>query len=521
MARDPRFTLKDKSVHKAVIEYTPTPAGIALDAAIERGARYVLLVGGRRASKTYSALQAAIKQIYVHRRSPNLGWVVSRTYDMSVTLERMFRSFCTLPDGTSLIAKEIKSQRTFLMWPPKEMPDAYYRVQFKSAEDPDRLRGSSLAWAVMDEACLMTSDTFPILQGCVLDTKGIIILCTTPRGKDWVYTDVYKRSLVEPHYVTIFARTEENQYLPQEEVEQLKADFAAKSGALKRQELEGSFEDFAGAVFDQFSSETHIIKQVDLPDNAELVCGIDWGYNDPFVCVFLWKHDGAWIVVDEFYQNKLLLRDAASYLKNNKYWNRVKRIWCDPSDKQNRMEFLSYGIQAMPARRPDKTTRVRWPVERARLINNLFSKRVKSPFGNTDIPALTYFDNVYWGAKETQALCYEKTPEVDAKAHKIIVTDLKGEGVDGAAGERLEGGFDHFVDALGYGIFSEVRTFGTIAPRYYDAAKGTTVPLKRPEAEINKERLIADLRAAHKMLDEKPKFGQIEGPWFPFKKPSP
>lgn len=518
--RDKRFTLGEKSVRKVELDYIPTPAGAQLDAAIAKGARYILLVGGRRASKTYSALQAALKQIYVHQRRPNLGWIVARTYDMSVTLERMFRSFCTLPDGTSLIAREIKSQRTFLMWPPKSMPDAFYRVQFKSAEDPDRLRGSSLAWCVMDEACLMTSDTFPILQGCVLDSKGIIILCTTPRGKDWVYTDVYKRSLVEPHYVTVFAKTEENQYLPQDEVEQLKADFAAKSNALKRQELEGSFEDFSGAVFDQFHTDTHIIKQVDLPDSAELVCGIDWGYNDPFVCVFLWKHDGAWIVVDEFYQNKLLLRDAAAHLKNHKYWSRVKRIWCDPSRPDQRMEFMALGMKnIMPARRPDKMTKLSWPIARARLINNLFSKRVKSPFGNGEIPALTYFDNVYWGAKETQALCYEKTPEIDDKAHKIIVTDLKGEAVDGSATERLEGGFDHFVDALGYGIYSEVRTFGTIAPRIYDASKGESVPLQRTEAEINKERLLADLRAAHKMLDQpERKFGRIDPPFFPFKK---
>lgn len=449
--------------------------------AVASGAKVVLFLGGIRSGKSYAGIMECLKQMYVYGKKPSLGWIISPTYPMSMVPERMFKNMCYTPTG-SLIAYERKGERSFFMKPSPKLPNELYRVEFKSADDPDRLRGASVAWALLDEASMMKPEVFQIMLGRILDSNGLLMLTTTPRGKNWLYSDVYLRSLSDPRYISIVAKTEDNVYLSKDEVTDLYGRYASKSDNFAKQEMDAQFVSYEGVVFDQFKPEQHILGSTDLPDNVDVICGVDFGYNDPFVCVFLAKYDGVWFVVDEYYRTKGLVSDHAAYLKNHPLWPQVRRIWCDPSGLQMRREFQEHGIRMMPARRSLSPQNTAWPVDRARLINSLFSKKLRNPLNKKElIPALVLFDRITFGVKEIMAMTYERSVEIDGKSGVSTVFSRDGREVARNAGERLSQGNDHVVDALGYALFSEERSSaGKFA--YYEDESGSTV-LQAPGSE--------------------------------------
>ena len=71
------------------------------------------------------------------------------------------------------------------------------RVQLKSAEDPDALRGRHIPRRVIEEASLMPDDVYNIVRARVLTTEGQVMFIFTPKGKGhWTY-ELYQRGLDE------------------------------------------------------------------------------------------------------------------------------------------------------------------------------------------------------------------------------------------------------------------------------------------------------------------------------------
>lgn len=495
---------------KFFINYDPNDAQIQMAEAIKNGAKVILFVGGIRSGKTVGGVAECLKQIYQYKKKPRLGYIVSPTYPMSWIPDRIFKTLSQTNAG-SLIAHEAKGDRYYEMRPTADDPDHFFRVEIKSADNPDSLRGSSLAFILLDEAAMMSPDTFTICQGRVLDSDGIIIITTTPRGKNWVYDKVYRKSLDDPRYVVIKAKTSDNKYLNPELVKELYGDYKEQSGRLVAQELNAEFISFEGQVFTNFDPSKHVIREQSIPDSAKIVCGVDWGFNDPFVCVWLAKHDGCWIVLDEYYKSRTPLGDHAAYIKNHWLYSRIDRIWVDPSRIAERQEFERiHGIKkCFKARRPDQATKLKWPVDRARLINRLMGMSLHSPFDEKkNIPGLVYFDTVRHGVQETMNLAYKLVGEETKDG--IRVTDLEGKEVQKNATEELVDFNNHFIDALGYALYSEVRTYSGAKPHYFDPALGKVVELETPPTP--KERLRAELDAWNRHLDEKKKLIQPTPP---------
>lgn len=420
-------------------------------------ARYVLLLCGIRGGKTKGAVAELLKQHFVYNRKPKLAWIVSPTYPMSTAAEIYFNELCNTPQGSLILARRA-SERAYFLRPTKDAPHQPFKVEFKTATDPDHLRGASVGYVVMDEGAMMSEEAFRILQGRVMDCGGTIVIPTTPRGKNWVYNEVYLKSLDQDDYLTIYGRTDENTALDAKLIADLRADWAAKGDRLVKQELEGQFVDFKGRVFDNFNAPSHVFDEREIPPNLPVYCGIDWGYNDPFVCVWAVKWDGVWCVVDEYYRTRGLLKEHAAKIMGHPLASRVKRYWADPSGLQNRREFREMGITTLPARRPDKETGPRWPSVRARLMNKLFALRYAAPWDvKKTVPGLLFFDTVQNGTKEFDSLCYQRTLEIDKKGDQHVLDKDGQEITHRNASEQLEDRANHVVDALGYCLFSEER----------------------------------------------------------------
>ena len=74
-------------------------------------------------------------------------------------------------------------------------------VLFRSADNPDRLRGPNLGWFWMDEAAMCTAEVWLIMLGRLREEPGIAWGTTTPRGKDWVYKTFVDTEDSDYHHV--------------------------------------------------------------------------------------------------------------------------------------------------------------------------------------------------------------------------------------------------------------------------------------------------------------------------------
>lgn len=336
------YSTKHETEHKLTLRYKPHPKQKLFADAIEAGKRVALFLGGIRSGKTYWGARESVKQIYKYCKSPNLGWIVSPTYPMSLIAEREFEDA-----AGELIIKKLRGERAYLLHPHKKSSQPF-RVEVKSADNPDRLRGSGLAFIWGDEAAMFSEEAWKIMLGRVLDTKGQIFLTTTPMGKNWLYKNVYEESLKNPNYAVIRAKTSDNEIIDEEYLGALRNQYSAE---FAKQELEGEFVSFEGLVYKNFDYNRHVVKPwTQIPKGVEVYGAIDVGFSDPFVHLWIAKQDGRYFVIDEYYEKQRTMEAHARSIKAGRFDSRVVRRWCDPSGAQERSDLVLRGIQTSPAR---------------------------------------------------------------------------------------------------------------------------------------------------------------------------
>ena len=155
---------------------------------------------------------------------------------------------------------------------------------FRSADDPDRLRGPNLAFIFMDEAAMMGKHTYHILMGRLRQKKfdQRLVVATTPRGFNWLY-DVFVKNATED-YAVIYSSTAQNVLnLPPKFVEMLEAQYG---GTFYRQEVLGEFVGFEGLVYPDFSLERNVRLTIDQKFDR-IIAGVDFGVYDPSVILVI------------------------------------------------------------------------------------------------------------------------------------------------------------------------------------------------------------------------------------------
>ena len=122
-------------------------------------------------------------------------------------------------------------------------------VRFRSADDPDKLRGPNLSGCWLDEASLMDREAFLIAIACLREQgqQGWLSATFTPRGtQHWTF-DVFGKQT--PHTAIFHSRTADNPFNPADFQHTLRDHYDSFHG---QQELEGLFVDpTAGKVFNR------------------------------------------------------------------------------------------------------------------------------------------------------------------------------------------------------------------------------------------------------------------------------
>jgi predicted phage terminase large subunit-like protein len=193
----------------------------------EHPARFRAFIGGVGSGKTHAGCAEIIRQ-----PGRSMGMVVAPTYPM--LRDATARTFTeTL---RPLIADFHRSEMR------AELTNGT-TVLFRSADDPDRLRGPNLGWFYLDEAALMTQEAWLIMIGRLREAPGRAWVTSTPRGKNWLWETFAHGG---EDYAIVRSSSRENPFLPGDFIRSLEASYTSE---WLRQEVEGEFVDPAGALF--------------------------------------------------------------------------------------------------------------------------------------------------------------------------------------------------------------------------------------------------------------------------------
>jgi phage terminase large subunit-like protein len=226
--------------------------------------RYALFLGGIGAGKTYAGAIRALRFI----RPGSLGLVIAPTFRM--LRDATWRTALGLWRGVGVAEQVLRGDELRVVFANGA------EALFRSAEDPERLRGPNAAWAWIDEGALCHPDTWTVTIGRLRQhgLAGSAWVTTTPKaqnvggsGQNWT-----RRVFVtEATHETALYRgaTAENPFLPAEYVASLRSQYTAR---LARQELEAEWlTDTPGALW----TLAMLDDRRPAPDLARVVVAID------------------------------------------------------------------------------------------------------------------------------------------------------------------------------------------------------------------------------------------------------
>ena len=297
---------------------------------ILHGPRIVILQGGTRSGKSYSAVQYLVVQAL---QNPNT----------SISIVR--KSFPSLRISTLRDFKEI--MRELNLWNESDWRasenlysfDNGSTIEFLSVQDGERRKGTKRDILFVDEANELDWDD--MFQLFIRTTQKTVLACNPSFPVNhWIYTQM----LTHPEAERYISTYEDNPFLENtiiEEIERLR-ETSPSYWKVYGEGREGMSE---GLIFDNFSVIDYI------PENAELLgYGCDWGFtNDPSTMVALFKTEEG-IVLDEiFYLKGLLTNQLGSLIKEafDIYGKAV--VIGDSSEPRTLEEIFRMGINIKPA----------------------------------------------------------------------------------------------------------------------------------------------------------------------------
>ncbi len=249
-------------------------------------AKFRAYVGGYGSGKTTAGCHEAIRLSLVNRGLP--GMMIAPTYRMME--DSTLQTFLEILDRAAIRYKYSRTHdRLSLPWGSA--------VLFRSGDNPDRLKGPNLAWVGVDEGALMAKGAWDVAISRIRHPDAIRLsafITTTPEGFNWLYDEFALRR--RRGYSVIYARTEENVYLPEEYVRDLEA---AYDPLMVRQYLMGEFVNVsAGRVYQPFDRAVHVRRGLAYDPELPLFLAIDFNVN-PMHAAAIQMDGPAAMVVDE------------------------------------------------------------------------------------------------------------------------------------------------------------------------------------------------------------------------------
>ena len=374
---------------------------------INSGARFRVLVTGRRFGKTY----LAINEIAKFASQPNKKvWYVAPTYRQAKTIcwselkDKLIRHKWVKGINHSDLTITLRNKST---------------ITLRGSENFDALRGVGLDMVIFDEFSDINKEAwYEVLRPTLSDTNGHALFCGSPRAfGNWSY-ELFKMGETNKEWESFKYTTLEGGQVPDEEIEQAKQDLDIRTF---QQEYEATFVNYSGMIYYNFSRDKNLI---DKYNRNSLVLHIGLDFNvDPMCAVVSVIENEKVIVIDEIQIYSSNTNEMCEEI-NNRYKDKKIVVYPDPSARQRKTSaggltdlaiLKNFGFEVK--------CRNTAPLVRDR-INSVNSK-LKNVAGKNNLYILNSCKNVI---KSIERQIYKEGTHIPDK----------------------DSGFDHMNDALGY-----------------------------------------------------------------------
>jgi phage terminase large subunit len=319
--------------------YTPHEKQLEIH---QSSARFKVLNWGRRTGKSVFAINHTLIEAM---KRPGRYWIVAPTY-------RQAKNIYWLEVIPQSIPKEVIQKKN-------EQESTVHLIngsviELKGADNQDSLRGAGIKGLILDEYAFMSPTVWEtILRPTLVDSGGWAVFISTPKGFNHFY-DLVEYASNHDNYLYSHATSYDNPHIPNNEVDDLKADYLAKGREDEfYQEYMAEFRKMTGLVYKQFDRKIHVVDPKEVPEYGSHILGIDFGYTNPLAAVFvLVDKDDNWWIYDEVYDKELVTEQAVNIIQTKMGTNRFTSIIGDSAAAQ---EISNYNNAGLPVKPCNKT----------------------------------------------------------------------------------------------------------------------------------------------------------------------
>ena len=202
-------------------------------------------------------------------------------------------------------------------------------LRFKTAQNPEGGRGDGLQGVVLDECAHYDEEIFTqIVRPAVMRSRGWICMLSTPRGMNWFFAH-WQRVENNPEWLRIHAKSEDNPYIPKEEIEAARLETPEEKF---RQEYLAEFVDAGWGVFSGLDKV--IDDSIEIPghprEGGQYVFGVDFAKVHDYTVIAVWDLDRKALVHFDRFNRIAYDKQEERIEKLYRRWQ-PERIICDNS----------------------------------------------------------------------------------------------------------------------------------------------------------------------------------------------
>jgi len=279
--------------------------------------RFKVVVAGRRFGKTYLSM----REICYRARHPN---------------QEIFYITTSYRAAKMILWKPLKRRLLDLRWVRKINESELSillkngsTISLKGAEDPDKLRGVSLSYAVIDEAaeCKLESLWGEIVRPALADQQGGALFIGTPKGKSNPFYDLYVSAGEQPDWSAFQFTTVQGGFVTEQEIEAARHDMSERQF---NQEFLATFETYENRVAWAFAREVHVIDEPKQANTSIIHVGMDFNINPAVATISVQTDADTLTVIDEIQMFGSNTDEMSMEIKR-RYPNSKVFVYPDPS----------------------------------------------------------------------------------------------------------------------------------------------------------------------------------------------